>query len=221
MSIRKNPLSLVSVVVHALAVIVGVYAILTLWKWVPSFKSLFGEDLMTCEKFPKLILFVFVPIGIALFCSQIVFNDSMLFKVLTGIGLAVMVVPALIFHFQLIDVISKGEFIDFCTKHEYSVNQEYFGLLLIFPVICLYLVMTFQLIGKDQYVIHENYDDALDNAGFILPYVYICFGNAALMLFIGKMGSLSFFSIFTLVVGFIALAVMGISRLKNGSPFEY
>ena len=221
MSIRRNPLCLVLVVIHALAVIVGIYAILTLWDWVPGFKSLFGEDLIPCEKFPKLILFVFVPIGIALFCSQIVFNDSMFFKVLTVLGLALMVVPALIFHIQLMDVISNGNFIDYCTKHDYSVNEEYFGLLLIFPVICLYLVMTFQLIGKDQYVIHEDYDDALNNAGYVLPYVYICVGNAALMLFIGQMGSLSFFSIFTLVVGLIALAVMSVSRLKNGSPFEY
>ena len=221
MSIRRNPLCLVLVVIHALAVIVGIYAILTLWDWVPGFKSLFGEDLIPCEKFPKLILFVFVPIGLALFCSQIVFNDSMFFKVLTVLGLALMVVPALIFHIQLMDVISNGNFIDYCTKHDYSVNEEYFGLLLIFPVICLYLVMTFQLIGKDQYVIHEDYDDALNNAGYVLPYVYICVGNAALMLFIGQMGSLSFFSIFTLVVGLIALAVMSVSRLKNGSPFEY
>ena len=221
MSIRRNPLCLVLVVIHALAVIVGIYAILTLWDWVPGFKSLFGEDLIPCEKFPKLILFVFVPIGIALFCSQIVFDDSMFFKVLTGLGLALMVVPALIFHIQLMDVISNGNFIDYCTKHDYSVNEEYFGLLLIFPVICLYLVMTFQLIGKDQYIIHEDYDDALNNAGYVLPYVYICVGNAALMLFIGQMGSLSFFSIFTLVVGLIALAVMSVSRLKNGSPFEY
>lgn len=221
MSIRRNPLSLVLVVVHALAVIVGIYAILTLWDWVPGFKSLFGDELIPCEKFPKLIMFVFVPIGIALFCSQIVFDDSAPFKVLTGIGLALMVVPALIFHIQLMDVISKGTFVDYCTKYEHTVTKEYHGLLLIFPVICLYLVMTFQLIGKDQYIIHENYDDALNNAGFVLPYVYICVGNSALMLFIGSMGNLSFFSIFTLVVGFIALAVMGISRLKNGSPFEY
>ena len=40
MSIRRNPLSLVLVVIHALAVIVGIYAILTLWDWVPGFKSL-------------------------------------------------------------------------------------------------------------------------------------------------------------------------------------
>ncbi len=221
MSLRKNPLSLIFVIIHALAVIVGIYAILTLWDWVPGFKSLFGDDLIACEKFPKLILFVFVPIGIALFCSQIVFDDSMPFKVLTGIGLALMVVPALIFHIQLMDVIEKGNFVDYCTKYEHTVTNEYHGLLLIFPVICLYLVMTFQLIGKDQYVLHENYDDALNNAGFILPYIYICVGNSALMLFIGSMGNLSFFSIFTLVVGFIALAVMGVSRLKNGSPFEY
>ena len=221
MSLRKNPLSLIWVVLHALAVIVGIYAILTLWDWVPGFKSLFGEELIPCEKFPKLILFVFVPIGIALFCSQIVFNDGVVFKVLTGVGLALMVVPALIFHIELMDVISNGEFIDYCTKGEYTVNDEYYGLLLIFPVICLYIATTFQLIGKDQYILHEDYDDATDNAGFILPYVYVCVGNAALMLFIGSMGNLSFYSIFTLVVGCIALAVMGVSRLKNGSPFEY
>jgi hypothetical protein len=61
----------------------------------------------------------------------------------------------------------------------------------------------------------------LDNAGFILPYCYTCLGIAAVTLGIGQMGDLKFFSILSLVVGFVALAVMGISRLKNGSPFEY
>ena len=221
MSIRRNPLSLIFVVLHAMAIIVGVYAITTLWDWAPGFKSLFGEDLMYCEKFTKLILFVFVPVGIALFCNQIVLDDNIVCKAITGVGLALMVVPALIFHIKMMDVIAKGEFIQFCTKHDYSPNKEYFGLLLIFPVICLYLTTTFQLVGKDQYVLHEDYDDALDNAGFILPYIYTCLGIAAVTLGIGSIGDVKFFSILSLIVGLVSLAVMGISRLKNGSPFEY
>ena len=221
MSMRRNPLSLILVVIHALGVMVGIYAIMTLWDWVPGFKSLFGDELSSCEEYTKLILFVFVPIGIAMFCNQIVLDDSMVCKVITGIGLGLMVVPALIFHIKLMDLIAKGGFVDFCTKNPYSVNKEYVGLLLIFPVICLYLTTTFQLIGKDQYILHEDYDDALNNAGFILPYCYTCLGIAAVTLGIGSVGDLKFYSILSLLVGIISLAVMGISRLKNGSPFEY
>lgn len=216
-------ISLIIIALHALAIIVGIYAIMTLWDWVPEFKNLFADDPIYCEKFTKLILFVFVPIGIVLFCHQLVLddNDNIVCKIITGIGFALMVVPALIFHIQLIDVISKGDFIDFCTKGKYTVNDEYYGLLLIFPVICLYLVTTFQRIGADRYIISHGHGDAAGDAGNFLPYVYICGGISAVMIFIGKSGNLSFFSIFTLVVGFIALLVMGISRLKNGSPFEY
>ena len=221
MTIRRNPLGLVWVILHALGIIVGAYAIMTLWGMVPSFKYLFGDDLIYCEKFTKLILFVFVPIGIALFCNQIVLDDNIVCKALTGIGFALMVVPALIFHIKLIDVIAKGDFIDFCTPGEYTVNKEYPGLLLIFPIICLYLTTTFQLIGKDQYVLHEDYDDALNNAGFILPYCYTCIGIAAVTFGIGLVGNIQFFSIFSIIVGIISLVVMGISRLKNGSPFAY
>lgn len=209
MSIRKNPLGLVLVILHALGVIVGIYAILTLWKWVPGFKLLFNDDLQPYEQFTKLILFVFVPIGVALFCNQLVFGDYMIPKILTGVGFALMVVPALIFHIQMMGNLPT------------SNGNEYFGLLLIFPVICLYLVTTFQLVGKDQYVLHEDYDDALNNAGFVLPYCYTCLGIGAVTLLIGTLGSIQFFSILSMIVGFIALAVMGISRLKNGSPFEY
>ena len=170
---------------------------------------LFNDDLHSYEQFIKLILFVFVPIGIALFCNQLVFGDYMVPKALTGVGLALMLIPSLIFHIQLMGDLPANN------------GDRYFGLFLIFPVICLYLVTTFQLIGKDQYVLHEDYDDALDNAGFILPYCYTCLGIAAVTLGIGQMGDLKFFSILSLVVGLVALAVMGISRLKNGSPFEY
>lgn len=206
---RRSPLSLIFVILHALGVIVGIYAILTLWKWVPGFKMLFNDDLHPYEQFIKLILFVFVPIGIALFCNQLVFGDYMVPKILTGVGLALMLIPSLIFHIQLMGDLPANN------------GDRYFGLYLIFPVICLYLVTTFQLIGKDQYVLHEDYDDALNNAGFILPYCYTCLGIAAVTLGIGQMGDLKFFSILSLVVGLVALAVMGISRLKNGSPFEY
>ena len=206
---RRSPLSLIFVILHALGIIVGIYAILTLWKWVPGFKMLFNDDLHPYEQFIKLILFVFVPIGIALFCNQLVFGDYMVPKILTGVGLALMLIPSLIFHIQLMGDLPANN------------GDRYFGLFLIFPVICLYLVTTFQLIGKDQYVLHEDYDDALDNAGFILPYCYTCLGIAAVTLGIGQMGDLKFFSILSLVVGLVALAVMGISRLKNGSPFEY
>ena len=206
---RRSPLSLIFVILHALGIIVGIYAILTLWEWVPGFKMLFNDDLHSYEQFIRLILFVFVPIGIALFCNQMVFGDYMVPKILTGVGLALMLIPSLIFHIQLMIGLPANN------------GDRYFGLFLIFPVICLYLVTTFQLVGKDQYVLHEDYDDALNNAGFILPYFYTCLGIAAVTLLIGSAGSIQFFSIFSLIVGLIALAVMGISRLKNGSPFEY
>ena len=89
MSIRRNPLGLVLVVLHAMGIIVGIYAIMTLWGWVPGFKSLFGDNLIDCEKFTKQILFVFVPIGIALFCNQIVLDDNVVCKALTGIKLRI------------------------------------------------------------------------------------------------------------------------------------
>ena len=218
---RDTPLRLILAIIHAMAIIIGIYAVLTLWDWVPSFKSLFDDELIHCEKFTKWILFGCVPVGIALFCNQMTFGDSLPAKIATGVGLAVMVVPALIFHIEIIDAVASEKFYAFCTANEHSVNKQYIGLMLIFPIICLYLVTTFQLVGKDQYIIHENYDDALDNAGFILPYLYTCFGIGAVTLFIGTMGDLKFYSFFSMIVGFVALAVMGISRLKNGSPFEY
>ena len=215
-------LGFIIVIIHALLIVVGIYGILTLWDWVPSFDSLFGEDLIPCEEFTKSILFVFLTIGIVLFVNQFFFGDNIPCKVLTLIGVALMVVPSFIFHLQIMDAISSGTFHEFCSQTAHSVNHEYIGLLLIFPVICLYLTITFQLIGKDQYVIHDDYDDALGNSGVILPYLYICAGGSALMLFIAQAGGdLQFFSVLTLIVGCIALAVMGISRLKNGSPFEY
>ena len=93
MSMRRSPLSLILVVIHALGIIVGIYAIMTLWDWVPRFDYLFGDDLISCEKSTKQILFVFVPIGIALFCNQLAFDDSIPCKVVTGIGLGLMLVP--------------------------------------------------------------------------------------------------------------------------------
>ena len=215
----KRLLGLIVVVIHILAVVVGIYAIFSLFNLVPSFKSLFSDVVLPYESFLKLILFVFLPIGIVLFINQMLFGDSIPTKVLTIIGLALMLVPALVFHIQVMSSISSGNFAEFYSKGQAS--HEYVGLLFIFPVICMYLTTTFQLIGKDRFIIHEDYDDALENAGWILPYIYICGGISLITIFISKLGGLQFCSILTLIIGCISLLVMGISRVKNGSPFEY
>lgn len=210
----KTLFKAIVVLLHALFIVVGIYALLALFEQVPSFKFLFSKDVYAYETFTKSILFIFLPIGIILFFSQLIVDDNTPCKVLTLIGLGLLVVPSLIFHIQLMQANGAGEF----PEH---FDKGYYGLLMIFPIISLYLTVSFQLTGKDQFVIHGDYDDALDNWGCILPYVYICGGGALIMFFIGTFAGVGFFSVLTLIVGLISLAVMGISRLKNGSPFEY
>ena len=89
----KTLFKAIVVLLHALFIVVGIYALLALFEQVPSFKFLFSEDVYAYETFTKSILFIFLPIGIILFFSQLIVDNNTPCKVLTLIGLGLLVVP--------------------------------------------------------------------------------------------------------------------------------
>lgn len=146
----------------------------------------------------KLVLFLFVPLGFALFS----FPDSpasTFEKILSIIGVLIMVASTLVLH-----IILMGDT---------SLVQPGPGYFVILPLVWIAINITYHNIGNEE---HEGWEEFKNG---ILGYIYLLVSVVVVSFILGA-GNPQELGIIWLIVGIISMIVLGISFFKNGSPFE-
>ena len=146
----------------------------------------------------KLVLFLFVPLGFAFF-SFPESPASTFEKILSLIGVLIMVASTLVLHITLMG--------------DTSLVQPGPGYFVILPLVWIAINITYHNIGNEE---HEGWEEFKNG---ILGYVWLLLSIVAIS-FILSLANAKELGIIWLVVGGISMLVLGISFLKNGSPFE-
>ena len=141
------------------------------------------------------LLLIAIPISFSLFTTK---GDNVVAKIVRFVGFVGIVLPTLLFHLEMMNQINAIDNGKFCSPIEF----------VILPISWIVAVMTYIQIG---------YDIWGDWAKFSLAYVFVLVNIINFMGMAGGKGIL----IFYLIAGCIALAYLGIVRLKEGSAFAY
>ena len=140
------------------------------------------------------LLLIVIPLGFSLFATT---GNNFVAKIIRIIGLLTIVVPTLLHHLDLINIVKSG--------NDISAPVEF----VILPIAWIASVMTYIQIG------YEIWDEW---AKFSLGYVFVI-ANVINFIFLPLMGI--GVAIFYLIAGCVALVYLGIIRIKEGSAFEY
>ena len=215
----------IAVLIFTLIIFVGIYAVMSMCEFVPAFKLvwdhakyleegsiIYNKELYQYLDWVKNILFFFIPIGFALFVAPWGQSDAIVWKIVSLVGLGLMVIPSFIFHIQLMNF----EPIPNAGVGFSDMTEPDTGLFFLFPLSCLYATISFHTIGYNQFL--NDWDTFKTN---IMAYLYVLGGGMIVMLIFSGLFGVDGFATLTLIIGCISLIVMGVSRYKNGSPFEY
>ena len=146
------------------------------------------------EGFPKLNILLFMPLG---FCLLVSGTDHFIWGIIRLVGLGLLVIPALVFHIQCMNAVNEP-----------ALHQMPSIYCMFLPMACVAALAGYLGVGYET-----------------LAYVskaslFICFCVGLVFSFITRYAHEVLF-IIAIVISAIALLILGIKRLKEGSAFAY
>ena len=147
------------------------------------------------QGFAKTLLLGILPLGSALFLANDEYDWELFYKVARFIGLLVLIIPALIYHFQII----AG-----------SVEKVRSGYIAIFPLVCATASIAYISFGYETlgFVGKASLFICASVLSFLTWFLFVLIG-------VGVVG----LAIFYLILGIAALIVLLVFRIKMGTAF--
>ena len=153
-----------------------------------------------------LVLYLFVPLGYALFSSpNREYSAPTYQKIISFIGFLIMVISTLLLHLDIM-----------ADDSQFAKGRPGPGLFLILTIVWIHINITFHDIGNEHYgwswikILLEGFMYLVISTIGLCFFLNIFFYNADCH----QLG------IIWLIPGCISMIILGISRLKNGSPFN-
>ena len=153
----------------------------------------------------KLILLLCIPLGFILFLMG---DGGVAWQIVRGVGLVLIVIPVFIVHVPFLSMNMK-------LKDLVNPKTLHFAEISLFPMVCLSAVTAYWEMGFDGLAGL----DAFAQIGVVYWPSLLSF----VTWFVGVLcqATIAGLAWFYLVVGVVALAIIGIMRLKFGTAFEY
>ncbi len=144
--------------------------------------------------FSKLLMLLILPLGSSLFLANDEYDWELGYKIIRCIGLLVLIIPAFIYHIQIIggSVVPTS------------------GQIAIFPIVCASASITYIAFGYETL-------GFVGKAGLFIVASVMSFLNWFLLVVISA-GAIGL-AVFYMILGAIALIILAVFRIKMGTAF--